>query len=518
MPANTITSVGGNTVNGATSYKVYFPNGDPIARRKSVQSRARLNTSPLTTARQYEALEFTVRISAADTATAYATFKSNIEKWFSPYRSSTVALVANWHDGTSVYVDAEILELQPIQDAGVVQSLIYEARLWAAVPIWQASSADTSSSNPATVTNDGNVAVRPSIALTTSTHKTLRACTVSAAVGTSLVSYPIQFTLNDSAATSTNVFVFVNGVSRPCNVQGGGGASSKVWALVDCAPDGSDTYVDIIYGSGLTNPRCGELDDPDLFDTTATSNSSWKYDNWSLRAHGTHAGSWFPATTGNYRYDEPHQLSSDGTSAVFALVNVGTSDYDSMVLLTPSGSTQVASLSRVTASLGSYTQAFMRNWVTGESDWTTEWSTRSNGTVTTTQSFSDSVAIAVGLENDGTMGAPGTLTLTESVSYVAVTITSPTVTVGSAANVDYYDGTYVVGNYTLTFEDTFAPDGTLTIDCQTKAITSSASGAVYNAPTFTTDPSVWAQLEPGVNTITDGLSASDVITHRDGYG
>ena len=491
----------------------------PVTGTVEMQSRRSIEPQVMSVSRDGRTLALTL-YPAQGTSLSLATFRSRVKQWFTPGKNTAARYLVLYADDGSTFV----------RIATYVQSVTMSRKqidivLTMAQPWFEAYIPTVSSANPATVTNSGNVAARPSIALTQTTHKTLRACTVAAAAGTSLVAYPIRFTLDDAVATSTNVFVFVNGVSVPCNVQGGGGASSVVWALVDCAPDASSTSVDIIYGSGITNSLCGTLNDPDLFDSASTSNTSWRYDDWSITTHASHPGSWVPATTG-YHAAGAYQLTSDGTtSVVFDLVASGTSDYDSMVVLTPTvasslGTSAGTGLDRTTANLGgTNAQAYVRFRTANNDRWSTAWSTRANATVTgSVGTITGCLALAVGIENDGTTADPATFTVDEGSGGTAVlAVTSPTVNVAAAANIDYYDGTLVVGSYTLTFNDCFAPDGTLTIDCGTKSISSSAAGAVYNAPTFS-DPSVWAALEPGSNTITDGLTtAADTITHRNSF-
>jgi len=171
---------------------------------------------------------------------------------------------------------------------------------------------------------------------------------------------------------------------------------------------------------------------------------------------------------------------------------------------------------------GAYTQAYVRGRLANTDRWTSGWSTRANGTVTTAATVSgQAIALAVGIENDGATADPATLVIDNTASPTSLSVdnASPTVTVGAAANVDFYTGTLTVGAYVLTFANCFAPDGTLTIDCQNKTISSSVAGAIYNLPSFS-DPAVWAALEPGSNSVTDGLTATaaDTWTWRDGYG
>ena len=518
-------SFDGNSIGPATDYSAGLLDDAGFTTTGEITMAARRSLDPLVVAVSSNARTLPIVIyRTPGAATSLATFRDNVAKWFAVAKNTTPRyLVVYANDGSTAIRLPCYVQSMAQHRWGFLVTLV------AAASQFEANSATTSSANPATVTNGGNVAVRPSIALTQSTHKTIRACTVSGAgAANGLVAYPIRFALSDSAATATNVFVFVNGVSVPCNVQGGGGASSVVWALVDTRADGSDTYVDIIYGSGITNPLCGELDDPDLFDTASTSNTSWRWDNWAVTTHPSFAGSWVPAVTGNHGASIAYQLTSDGGSVQLDIVASGTSDYDSIYLATPAGgdnggSTGPSNLSRVTTGMGgAYTQAYVRGRLANTDRWTSGWSTRANGTVTTAATVSgQAIALAVGIENDGATADPATLVIDNTASPTSLSVdnASPTVTVGAAANVDFYTGTLTVGAYVLTFANCFAPDGTLTIDCQNKTISSSVAGAIYNLPSFS-DPAVWAALEPGSNSVTDGLTATaaDTWTWRDGYG
>jgi hypothetical protein len=208
----------------------------------------------------------------------------------------------------------------------------------------------------------------------------------------------------------------------------------------------------------------------------------------------------------------------------FALSTTGEEDYDSMELRVPTGvDFTVTNFSRTVTNLGgTNARAYVKARYPDDDRWTLLWSERTGGggAITTAISGTDgATVIAAGIEHDMVAGDDGEVVFDNSSTGTVVNLLhEPTVTVGAAANVDYYNGTLTVGAYVLTFTNTFAPDGTLTIDAATMAISSSASGHIFNVPTFS-DPAVWMALEPGSNTITDGLTAtaSDTWSHRDAY-
>jgi hypothetical protein len=241
-------------------------------------------------------------------------------------------------------------------------------------------------------------------------------------------------------------------------------------------------------------------------------------------------GAWLPSNTGTQRSENVFpSLVSDGSTVQFALSASGESDYDSMEVRVPTGidftATSIEFFSRTVTNLaGTYSRAYVKARYPDDDRWTVLWSERTGGGGANTADISGTdgaVVIAAGIETDTVAGGgdDGEVYFSDVGSGTRIDLLhEPTVTVGAAANVDYYNGTLTVGAYVLTFTNTFAPDGTLTIDAATMAISSSASGHIFNVPTFS-DPAVWMALEPGSNTITDALTAtaSDTWTHRDAY-
>lgn len=522
-------SFDGNDFSVTADYGFIFPYAESFGVSGTVTMQARRSIEPQVMSVSRDGRTIPIEIFNRDPANlTAATFRSNIKKWFTNAKNTSVRYLVFYGDDGSTLVRAPVYveSLEPIYET----DQHYRAVLVMAQPYFEANSATTSAANPATVTNAGNEAVRPVIQLTTSTHKTRRACTVTPVSGWPVTAYPVAFALNDSAATATNVFVYVNGVSVPCRVVGGGGASSVAWALVDCADDGTPTYVDIFYGSGMTNPLCGMLETGGLIHSSS-GNASWLNTDWAVLSNPNFCGVWRPDVTGQHHSGATikYRLAEGSDSVVITLSAVGASDYDSISMRVPAGwdsnANSWGTFARTTSGLdGTNAQAYARALYKNSPTWVDLWTSRANASVTTVINGTDgAIALVAGIENDGGTNDPATLTLSNSGTSGSFTridlvpATTPTVSVGGATNVDYYNGTYVVGAYTLTFANMFAPDGTLSIDCLNKTITSSASGPIYNHPTFS-DPAVWAALEPGSNTITDGISASDVIVHRDGYG
>jgi hypothetical protein len=625
--AISITGFDGHTLNSTTAYRVGMPYGRAIPRQAGLGLLERRSSHPTFTGMTGQPWRFPLRISGvAGAGVTYAQFHENVSQWFAPTGSrQTRTLAATWHDGTAVQMDVLIESLELVADAGVIQSVEYIASCVAPLGIWEAQSEDSAAS-PATVTNDGNAPVYPRVELTTGTHVTRRACTVTGAgAGGGVIAYPVLFVLQSgnpiNTSTSANPAVvntrFAHGLSSGNQVviaghddaeingtwtvtvtgaaqftipvdgspdgNGSGGSwilSSSheatfmglvpgnfmayvngvpariyvvndgvltlLWVLVDTASNGSlATDVDILYGSGISNPLANTLSDGGMgwahwITTTTTgftaqsSNTRWAWDDFStVSSNGLRAGVWRPALTGSHNEtaNASYAITSESASSlVISLGAAGTYDNSADSIRLHVGakagtSSALTGLRRVTANLdGSNARAFVKKRVANSSAWTTVWSTTSNATVTSDIDIDDAVEIAVGLENHGTTADPATLTIEWSTDPVQLTLAStPTVVVGNAENFDFYDGDYTINGRTITFTDLCVPDGTLTIDAEARSITSSVDGPFYgpdedDRQMFAwSDPDQWYVLDPGSNTVTDGLSATDTVKWRDGY-
>lgn len=387
----------------------------------------------------------------------------------------------------------------------------------------------TSGTGPTSISNTGSQPIAPIINLTTSTHVTYRSTTVTGAgSGGGLIAYPLRISTGNVLSGANKVYVFVSGVSVPIRVIDGG--SDYVYVLVDTASDGTTaTQLDIYYGSNLPdNPLVNTLQEGGADMTGPFSDTSWSWDSFgSVLSNPARCGSWRAAQFGNHSpaSNSTYRVTVSGTTAICEIGAQGQFDNsaDSIVLVVGSqagNSNALANLSRITANLdGTNAQAFIRYRTAGSSTWQQAWSTRSNAGVTTAVDLDAAVEIAVGIENDGATNDPATLTIDiNGITNTTLAIANnPSVSLATAANADYYNGTYQIGDYILTLTNVICPDGTLTIDCGARTISSSASGPIYGEFSFS-DPDEWALLQPGANTITDGLSATDTITYRTAHG
>lgn len=523
-----LTTFDGHSIGPATVYNFVMADEDDIAITSDVSSIGRRSAGPIVTGASSPGMTIVIRSDGPDNDDpAAVAYRQNINQWFDPNakKNSTPRYLERYADDGSTLIRAGCYVVgRTFSGRG---SNAYVVTLWSPQEAWEASSLTTSASDPSSVTNAGNTLAYPTIELTTATHVTRRACTVSGAgaIG-GVIAYPVVFLLSDANATDANTFVYVEGVSVPCYVDDSGLSTSRVWALIDAASDGSATNVDIIYGTGLANPLCQTLNDGgmDWLDATNCHNTQWEWNDWTTTpSNPARVGTWRPALTGNHdpAADATYQNTSS-SGVVLGLGASGTYDNSSDSIKTHIGANAntMTNLSRVTANLdGTNARAYVRKRVAGSASWTDVWTQTTNATVTTSLAFSGAgVEISVGIENFGATADPATLT----VSGASVTLSlasAPTVNVGTAENMDLYDGPYTIGSRTITLSDFICPNDTLTIDCETRSITNATAGPFYgdvDAITFS-HPDQWLVLEPGSNTVTDGLSVTDVCKFRSAY-
>lgn len=531
-----ITAFDGNTLNSTSAYRAVLPYGSSAPKASTPSLVERRSSHPLHTGTTLNAWRFPLRISGvAGAGVTYAQFRENVEEWFSPLLSgATRTMTATWHDGTAVQIEILVESLELVSDAGAIQTVAFVASCIAPYPVWESTSLTTSASNPATVTNAGNTRALPTLELTTTTHVTRRACTVTGAgSGGGLIAYPVVFALDDANATSANTFVFVEGLSVPCYVDNSGASNSRVWALVDTDSDNTTaTRVDVIY-NGPANPLCQTLPDGGM-SWGSGGNTSWVWGNFpDVLTAPRRPGAWYPGVLGmhNAASAATYRLTVTGGTTAVATLGTGLSNNaDSIRMLVGARAgtaTALTNLSRQTATLdGINARAFVRYRLPGEQGWTDAWTSRANATVSTSIDLDNACEIAAGIENDGATLDPSTLSLSGG-SITLALIGYPTVVVGSAENLDWYDGVVAVGSRSITLVDLMVPDGTLTINCGTsggeRAISSSVAGPFYwpdgsdVQPYEFSEPDQWFVLETGSNAASNGAGGSLVVKFRDSF-
>ena len=445
----------GLTLGYTGDYGAMFESGGDYGVSVSIDQETRRNTYPIVIGHSRNALAWQMLLyRPSDSSITTPDFNATIKQTFDPGRNATGVryLVGVAEDGVTelrlpCYVESLTRRADSIN--------VYDVVLVSPQPYFEDNALTTSLANPATVTNDGNVAVLPSVALTTATHKTRVSVTVTGVgAGGGVIAYPVRVSIANVGATATNVFVYVEGVSVPCKVNDAGLVTSAVWFLVDTASDGSTaTQVDVIYGTGLLNPLAGTLDDGGMNFATST-NASWTWNDWRVSTFPSRPGTWRLARMGRHSTvpEISYGQSSEGTSSTtFQIGAPETYDNEADVMLLNIGAQggPLTNLSRVTSGLdGTNTSAFVKVRGAGSSVWGVGWTTKLNATVTTSISLGPltsggyAIEVAAGIENSGTVADPGAVVLSGTVSLTLVT--EPIVSASVVANYDYYNGTYQI--------------------------------------------------------------------------
>lgn len=528
------------TFNGTTlstgNIQAWLDQRDPYVASATLETRARRSLAPTVDGYALDGTQRIIRVSQRGSAVTADVFRRAVEQLFDPSGNGSLRyLTFTAGDGTTTLRLGVYIVRREWLPLGVDQYII---ELLAPAGGSEANADTTSSSNPATVTNAGTRPASPILALTSATHGTLRATTVAGTGnGGGLTNYPTVAALNDANATATNVWVFIRGVPVPCLVDDGGTVTSRVWFLCDTKSDGADIDVAIIYASGITNPRCGALSDGGMLwtGTGESDNSTWRWDDWQSTSHPNRTGVWVPSVAGRHAASTmSFGITAEATGGItFSLIDQAgayPNDADSLTLAVGAKAGATSALTNLKraltgASTASDQQAYVRYRKANSTAWTTAWTQATTATVTTSIDLDDAVEIIIGLEflapdPGGSLVTNPSLTIASSgtgASNAGLSLAAtPTVTVGAAATVDVYNGSYTIGSRSLTFDAVFVPDGTFTIDCATGEMTSS-TGQRWYGDIVPSDPDVLLALESGDNTITDGLGATDVITHRGAF-
>lgn len=424
-------------------------------------------------------------------------FARTVRQWFDPGRNS---------DGVR-YLTANVDEiavrlgcLVPTWERVPKRQNHYRVSLRAPDVYYEAAALTTATTSP--IVNAGTKAAYPVVSLTTTTHASHKRCTVTGqGADGGVEGYPIRLNINDAALAATNVFAFIGGDSVPLTVVNPGTATSAVWLLADTHSDGvTSTIVDVIYGAGLSNPKAGTFDAGGMHLVDST-NAAWQYDNFQITSHERHAGVFQPDQIGILSGgggDAGPQWDSFGISAEsagsisFNVGALGAEDANAMVATIPAGvgtSSDMVNWKRVTSGMVSG-RAFIRYQTPGRAGWIDAWTTQSAGTDTTSLDIDTAVVVAIGVEFSFSGSDTAATLIVSSNGSTSGTRSRfdlnlpPTVVVGAAANVDVYNGVFQIGaGPALTFANTFASDGTLSIDAARGVVeTLVASGILFNPP------------------------------------
>ena len=530
-----VTALDGFALNTAAGYGAGWPQGarEPVTveiastPRRGFYGRAGDVTVP---AREFALLVYPNQSAPASVGSG-AVWRATVEGRFRPRRSGApVTLSATWHDGTAVEMAVRIVARQRITtaDTGEPWSIAYQLTLRADIPIW--SAVTPSSSSAAVITNAGNIDVYPSVALTTTATQTWRRCTVTGAGLTNgLQAYPVRLDLAASPTPAT-VLVFVNGAPATFYLD-----ASRLWTLVDTHPDGvTATTIDVVYGAGISNPRAQRLDMGGLNPTTST-NSLWVYRSFSARVNQGYAGQWRPELLGRQTFEQPFSfgLADSGGTAATVTYSSNQRDYDSdadaLVVDVPSGVSILYNATRVTSATLVNLQWAVRSRLANDVTWQTVATGRAAGTTTSTDISSVANAIQLALVTEtylasggGTANNPAgsvTFNVYSGIAYMRILLAQPpAVTINPAQTLDWHNGTLRLGNGPgVTFSRFMVPSGTLTIDAQAGAISSSVPDAPMFGGVSFDDPGVMLELAPGDNTLTAPPGSTATVSWRAGY-
>lgn len=528
-----IVSLGGHLIGPGTGYGAHLDARDDFPVSIGLNTTQRRNAAPTVDSITIDGRTIPMRLSREGSIVSEATFHTNVQQWCNPYAMTAgpVTLVMYAVDGTTqISAPVYVTGRAPIQG----EPWSYAVALYLANPALEATTPTTATSSP--IVNAGSMTALPSVAFTSATHKTWRPSTVSGAgYGGGLTAVPVRFDLNSTGVSTTNVFVYVNNVSVPCTVGSTSTTQSTVYALIDTAADGSNTVVDIVYGSGLTNPLCGTLPDYGRLwgasAATVSTNAIWRWDDWSsvLTNPRKAPGVWYPAVTGAHlNANVAVGFTASATQIDLTPTAAGTGlIYDSIVMVLPPGAGASAiptnSLKRLTDASFANARMYLKFKTAGNPNWQTAWSTTaaSQTIVTALATLQDAIMVAIGVESTSATLAPaGTASIGfGSLGYLQITLAnSITATVGTAANLDYYDGTFQIGSGpSIDFQDFMVADGTLTVDADAKTITSSVAGSpMFGLPVWSDDDS-WLEVAPGSNVITNGTGGSYQVSINASY-
>lgn len=352
----TPTAFDSHTLNDG-SYDAYFDIGNRPVTIQTVAIGRRNSWSLIDSISRdgFTILMHIVRNPAA--AVTSAAFAKNVKQWFEPGAgvSGLRYLNVTGDDGsTALRIGVHVMSCTP--SAEFVDAV--DVVLAAPRPYFEASTATTSGSNPSSVTNAGNVTVRPTLTLTTTTHVTRQRWTVTGAgIQGGLRQYPVKLAIADANLTSANAYVQVNGMPVPFLVVGGGSSGSYIWLRVDTASDGmTATTVDVVYGSGISGNALAQTlpyGGMDLTDATCT-NTTWKWNSLNTSGNPAWPACWRPAVTGGTGGVSGSfgMTAETASSVVLARYtdSTGPSDADSIVMETGGvTAVQLFNVSRVTA-------------------------------------------------------------------------------------------------------------------------------------------------------------------------
>lgn len=522
MAAFDILSFDGTTLSSG-DIEAWLDQRDPYVVAASLDVRTRQGTTPIVAGYALEGAQRIVRVAKrAGSVATDDSFRRQVEDLFDPSGNDAARnLLFTAGDGTTTLRLPSYVVRREWLPHGVDQYII---EMFAADAGSVADALTTSGVNPVSVTNAGTTDALPSIALTTGTHVQRRKAVLTTSAGQrGRAGVPVRITIPTAmtGATASNTLALINGSPVPTYFV----STTVVWVVTDVPGDGGSITVEIIWGSGIVNPLGHLLANTGDFDWLSSTNTAWRVARYTPSDNPIRAGEWRPAVMGrNALSGSSFELDDSVTTSVTFRRYTGAqgrNDADCMVMSIPQTTgTTIINLTRTTTGLDANSRAFLRTRAQGTNIWTDAWTTSANATVSTSITIpTNTVEIAVGVEYINAAAATNpTLQVSGATAEIAVDAVYALDAIGAAENLDYYDGTIVIGDDTITFRQVYVKDGTLTLNAVDGSAASSTGEAHYGAIRGS-DPSALARLKPGANAVSKTLDAgaSFTISHRAAY-
>lgn len=526
------TSFDGLSVNGATDYLLVLnPYGQDSPLAAGLTERRRQYQTPVIDAIAHEArrVPFIIYLKPG-AATSAVTFRSTVNRYFTPHRRGKRTILATHQDGsTTLTEDVYVTGLTPTSYNAFRGEMVYPRGTW------KGTTVNSDSSSPCTVSGEHPALPSLAIAMTSSTLKR-REIQIDDECTRGLSNYPVAITFDStgvSATTAANYVVMYAGRSIPFKVLSPNNGSTKIWVRIDAPPNGS-AYLDIYYGSSVNNTVTADTYDRGGMDLTNSTNTSWVWDEpYTVSTNPKGAcGVWTAVKGGRNVSGIRYGISSEsGTQLDIDIAPDATggalaNDADGIVLTIGTGagtSNALTGLSRddVNSPTGNY-EIFCNHRTANQVGWSHQSIHTGGAAQTGAIDVDNAVQIMIAIQpTDNTADATLRLALSGSLTLALNSSITPTVTVGSATTARYIDGTITNSTTgdTIDFDQVYIDDGaTLTIDTEGETMTLS-SGPMHTTGNgiVPSNPPAWFELAVGSNSWTLPSGMTMTVTWQDRY-
>lgn len=489
------TAFDGVAIGPSTPYDIKILYGQDAAYTSAPELRSGIGRVPARDAIVYGGREIPFTIFKGTSGASDAQWQQDVYQLFSPLKQAR--LLTATHNATTITLTVDIGSLRRIHDR------VYEGTFVCADPVWRTITTTTDAASPLTVV--GNAPALPVITLTPNTSQLARRrITVTDVTGRGLVNYPVRATVDTTgfaAAATSDYILFYNGRPIPFYLQTPNNAASTLDFRVDVPPLGS-VFVDLYYGSSVTNTITAQAYDPAGMDITHASYSAtqWVWKTNEFDQVGTR-----PAATGVWRYGVVDQHASGGSFGVVATPttlafisandNSLANDADSLIVVIGAEAGSTDALQGIAGGNTFNTgQTYVRYRKAGESLWRQATATLIAGYPTNPNQYKYDLdgAVEIAIRNSGALlqadgNTPWRLALTNV----------PTVNVAAAVTARYINSAFTntTTGASISLTDVYLDDVALTINCVARTI-APASGPLYGAFVFS-NPVDWLPLAVG---------------------